>query len=682
MVKLLLQIHFIGKKKVTFFKKILLCLFLFLFTLNTFPLFYFILSLAIITFTTLASIALSLQVTSFDLKEPRTEKVTKLTRTKYPHVVVLMADDVGWDDVGYHGSNSILTPNIDVLAADGVIINDFYTSPLCTPSRSAFLSGVHPTTSGDQHYVLSTGEPRGFSLKYPLIPQVLKRIANYSTHLIGKWGLGFYQQIYTPQYRGFDSFYGYYGNQIDYFTHECESEGRIGLDWRYNLIPAPQDTGKFATELITNHTIKLIQRYNKESSQPLYLQVSYPNTHIANSNDPYQAAQVHIDKLKPMIRDRNQLLYAANLFSMDESIGLILKQLQDSNLLNDTIVIFMSDNGAGGNGKGVHANYGSNFPLRGVKATLWEGAVRVPSFIWSPLLKQKSTIFNGLFHVTDWLPTIISAVQKTDPSNTRDTNEDVEVLTPEEKKSIYGISQWERIEAGTPSARKIVLHNIDPIDEVMAFRVGNFKFLRGNFNRNLDGWFGVRESIDVENYINNVPSPLSKQQVFIQALREVSITRNVLNGMSRRPNYDIFINNVLSCSFDTNLTRCNPIIEDCLFDIKNDPCETKNLAREETYQTLLKQMKILLKDYNRESSEPKTLPFDPLSDPILHGNSWIPWKDSIYSYSSVKFTNEQSTQHLQLNSLAMKILIPHFTLQLLQLLMTSMMSLHFILFYS
>lgn len=622
----------------------------------------------------MASIALALpQVVASDLNDDSIDMAKKAERTKYPHVVVLMADDVGWDDVGYHGSTSILTPNIDVLAADGVVINDYYTSQLCTPSRSAFMSGVHPITSGDQHFVILTGEPRGFSLNHPLIPQVLKRVANYSTHLVGKWGIGFYQQMYTPQYRGFDSFYGYYGNKIDYFTHEGESAGRIGLDWRYNLVPAPQETGQFATKLLTDRAINLIKQHSQEgSSRPLYLQVCYPNTHIANSHDPYQAAPEHIDKLKPMIKDANQRIYAANLFSMDESVGLVMKQLFDSGLINDTIVIFMSDNGAGGNGKGVHANFGSNFPLRGVKSTLWEGAIRVPAFIWSPLLKQQSTVFNGLFHVTDWLPTIVSAVQKIDPSGTRDTSQVSKVLAPEEEKYIYGMSMWERMEAGTPSARKIVLHNIDPIDEVMAIRVGNFKLLRGNFNRDLDGWFGIRDSIEVADYISNVASTLSKHQVFIQALREVSTARSVLNQLGRRPNYESFVANVLSCNFQTNATRCNPNIEDCLFDIKNDPCETTNLARLEMYQALLKQMKILLKEYERESSPPKTLPFDPSSDPILHGNSWIPWQDSIYAFSRLPRA---------FNSTLAIISIPSLLALILQLMTSMMMSLYLTLFY-
>lgn len=620
-------------------------------------------------------------VATDDLKQAQ-ESADSHKRPQHPHVLVIMADDVGWDDVGYHGSTGILTPNIDVLAADGVIINDYYTSQLCTPSRSAFLSGVHPINSGDQHYVITTGEPRAFSLSHPLIPQVLKRVANYSTHLIGKWGIGFYKQIYTPLYRGFDSFYGFYGNKIDYFTHEGESLGRVGLDWHNNLIPAPQDKGQYATKLLTDRTINIIKKHSSTPETPLFMQICFPNTHIANSKDPFQAGDEDIRKLRPMINDTNQLIYAANLFGLDESIGSIVKTLHETRLINDTIIIFISDNGAGGNGKGVMANFGSNFPLRGAKATLWEGGVRVPSFIWSPLLKSPAgTIFNGLFHVTDWLPTIVSAVQSTDPSGTRNISSSEEpVLTPEESKSLYGVSMWSKIQEGSSSSRKIILHNIDPVDEVSAIRVGNFKLLRGNFNRNIDGWFGVRQAVD-DKYIHSLG--IQNHNLFIQALREVSVTRSVLNAMIRKPNYDAFELTKLSCNFSNN-SLCNPNIEDCLFDIVNDPCEIHNLAKFEIYQSLIKQMKLLMKEYSRESLEPQSLPFDPLSDPILHGNSWIPWRDSIYGFTltssssssaSASFTSLTGISRAFNSTVCTNNI--SFTMLILQL-MTSFMSFYFL----
>lgn len=351
-----------------------------------------------------------------------------------------MGDDIGHHDIGYHGSADAITPNMDTLAADGIILNSYYTSPLCSPSRTAFLSGVHPIRSGEQHYVIENGEPRGFSLDYQLLPQHLKNLANYSTHLIGKWNLGFYRQLYTPLYRGFDTFFGYYGSKIDYFSHQSEFNDMIGLDFRYNSVPARNSKG-YSTHLFTERAIQLIQGHN-ESHQPLYLHVAYQNTHCANSNEPLQAPDEYVRKFD-FLPTRQRQVYAANLFTMDESIGLIFKALHQADLLSNTIILFASDNGAGD--RGVFPNAGSNWPLRGVKGTLWEGSLRVPAFVWSPLLNQSSSanIFPGLFHVTDWVATLTEAVHEHIRVNeTADTTARPEVQPDE---YVSGRSQWQSI---------------------------------------------------------------------------------------------------------------------------------------------------------------------------------------------------------------------------------------------
>ena len=214
-----------------------------------------------------------------------------------PNIVIIMADDLGFNDVSFHGSLEIPTPNIDALAYNGVILNRFYTPPLCTPSRSSLMTGKYPTSLGMQHFVIPSDEPWGLGLEEKLMPQYFKE-AGYSTALIGKWHLGFFQKQYTPTKRGFDSHFGYLGPYIGYYNYSLTMFDRNyteGYDMRRNLTVADDINPKpYVTELFTNEAVKKIQSHNKAS--PLFLMINHLAPHAGNENMPMEAPQDEIDK--------------------------------------------------------------------------------------------------------------------------------------------------------------------------------------------------------------------------------------------------------------------------------------------------------------------------------------------------------------------------------------------------
>jgi arylsulfatase A-like enzyme len=353
-----------------------------------------------------------------------------------PNIVYIVADDLGWKDVGYHGSD-IATPNIDRLAATGARLEQFYAQPMCTPTRAALMTGRYPFRYGLQTLVIPSGYTYGLPTDEWLLPQALKQ-AGYETAIVGKWHLGHADPKFWPRQRGFDYQYGALIGEIDYFTHEQHGV----LDWYRDNKPVKE--AGYSTTLLGNDAVRYVESRTGAKPFCLYLAFNAPHT-------PYQATQVYLDRYKH-IADPSRRAYAASITALDDQVGRVLAALERKNLLANTIVVFQSDNG--GTNNAMFAGEGDmskikipcdNGPYRDGKGSLYEGGTRVPALVNWPGHVKPSTTVDGMVHVVDIFPTLLEAV------GTRNSG----------GKPLDGVSMWPTIANGQPSPRTEVVYNIE-----------------------------------------------------------------------------------------------------------------------------------------------------------------------------------------------------------------------------
>lgn len=310
-----------------------------------------------------------------------------------PNIVFMLADDLGWNDVSYHGSE-IRTPHINGLVRQGLELDRYYTFPLCSPSRAAFLTGRSPIRQGVHGPI---GPQGGLPLDEHLLSETL-RAAGYQTSQTGKWHLGLERVSWHPYRRGFDHSYGHLGPSVDYFTHNWLG----GLDWHRNGSILREEG--YSTDLITAEAVQQIK--TRDKSRPLFLYVGFNAPHT-----PLQAPPEYIE-LYTAIDDELRRTYAAMVTSMDSGVGRILDAIEEEGLADSTIVVWASDNGGGRN---VGA---SNLPLRGSKGNPFEGGIRVPATIRWPGVLPEGTKFGQMITVHDWFQTLTSAAG-VEPGNSK-----------------------------------------------------------------------------------------------------------------------------------------------------------------------------------------------------------------------------------------------------------------------
>jgi arylsulfatase A-like enzyme len=367
-----------------------------------------------------------------------------------PNILYIVVDDLGWKDLGFRGSD-IQTPTLDALANKGAKLDQFYAQPMCTPTRAALMTGRYPFRYGLQTAVIPQGHSYGLATDEWLLPQALKD-AGYDTAIIGKWHLGHADRKFWPGQRGFDYQYGPLIGEIDYFSHKVDGK----IDWYRN--GEVVDEEGYSTTLLGNEAVKLIEAH--DPAKPLFMYLAFNAVHT-----PYQAPQAYLDRYKS-IADPSRRAYAASATAMDEEVGRVVDALAAKKMLDNTLIVFQSDNGGTRDAMFAGAMTdmskvvlpADNGPYRGGKGTLYEGGTRVAAFAsWPGHIKPGNV--EGTIHTVDLYPTLVNLAGGTLGKN----------------KPLDGMDVWTTISEGAPSPRNEVVYNIEPFRA--ALREGDWKLV-------------------------------------------------------------------------------------------------------------------------------------------------------------------------------------------------------------
>jgi len=345
-------------------------------------------------------------------EKPLAQVVSGATEAQ-PNILVMVADDLGWADVGYHGGD-IDTPSLDLLAEQGVQLNRFYTTPICSPTRAALMTGRDPIRLGVAYGVILPWDNIGVHPDEHFMPQSFQG-AGYQTAMVGKWHLGHAQMTYHPNNRGFDHFYGHLHTEVGFYPPFANQGGK---DFQLNGVSIDDDG--YETYLLADEVSRYIRERDKNRPFFMYMPFIAPHTPL-DAPQELQDKYKDIDTDLPPARSRQtddtrrmatmmlqpsaRPMYAAVVDAMDQAIGRVLQTLEEEGIADNTIVLFFSDNG------GAAYSYGgaNNAPLRGGKGETFEGGIRVVSLLRWPAMLGSGQQFDQIMSVMDVFPTLAAA---------------------------------------------------------------------------------------------------------------------------------------------------------------------------------------------------------------------------------------------------------------------------------
>ena len=489
-----------------------------------------------------------------------------------PHIFMLLVDDWGWANVGYHRetpTKEVVTPNFDRLCKQGVELDQHYVHKVCSPTRSSLLSGrlpIHVNTDNGDATMHNASDPNGYQGIPPGMTVIAEKLkmAGYATHQVGKWDAGFGTVEQTPKGRGFDSSFGYFHHANDFYTETagaCPKHGKITDLWDFDHPAKGMNGTIYEEQMFAEHVRAVIEAHDPKT--PLFL---YYAPHIAHT--PLQVPPDY-EKKFDFIDDETRRIYHAMVNYLDDVIGNVTSLLEKKGMWNNTLMVVSADNG-GPEYPGGGAN---NYPLHGGKISSWQGGVRVNAFVSGGFLPMavRGTKVDGYVAVCDWYATFCNLAGV----NPMDSKAEAHHLPP-----IDSMNMWPFVSGQTKTSPRMEVplgaDGRNHTHGVEGLIVGDYKVLYGSITQ--DGWTGLQ-------YPNNT-NP--KGGIFA--------VRNCWKG--------------------------------CLFNIKEDPEERNDLSS--TMSDKLKEMMDKLAGYEKGAFLPYRGNHDPASCEAAlgkYGGFWGPWLD-------------------------------------------------------
>jgi arylsulfatase A-like enzyme len=510
-----------------------------------------------------------------------------------PNIVFVLVDDLG-----YGSLDKNVAPFLTGLRDDGITLGNYYTLEVCTPARAALLTGRYPLLMGWQYSEAVTDQPTGLNLAETTFVEVLKE-GLYSTYMFGKWNLGNMSPRYLPTARGFDIFVGFLGGYNNYWSKTDPSNDAF-TDFMmatpvcyYNYDDA--DLKTYSTRLYKEKAVNVITEHDfSETSLFMYLAFQAVHSPFIDTADDTYSDGIPSDYLDSDVYDyitknvegRVQQEYYKSLAVLDDSVKDIYQAMNDAGALDNSYIIFASDNG------GCPTAGGRNGDLRGTKGSLFEGGSKVDAFVYSKKFndENRGTSYNGLFHVSDWFPTILTMAGIT--------------YTPEEGYELSGYDQFSSMTSikGDDSPRTEMLYNYyyNPADP----------------------------NADTETVWNSVPMAVRTSQYKLMHTYDSSTAGGYYSVDYTYDNDDALVQEFMGCTQEAAQTGTFTYY---LFDLVNDPYETTNLYdSSDEIKAVQTKLYDQLSGYEESASAIKRVTTDSAAAKMWKNSNYyeIPWEDA------------------------------------------------------